>query len=189
MRFRRVITGVVLLGAVLAATVFYGWSQVKTARQQTAQIVAAALQRYGTEIQPWDLSSERKAKLLAIEDPAFNYHRGVDFATPGAGMTTISQGLVKLLYFPEGFRPGLAKLRQTLIARYAFDPLVSKDEQLLLFLNMSYLGHAEGEAIHGFAKAAKVYFDKSFTELSDQEFVALVAMLISQPTEAGHACA
>ena len=45
-------------------------------------------------------------------------------------MTTISQGLVKVLYFPSGFRPGIAKIRQTLIAQYAFDASVSKQEQL-----------------------------------------------------------
>jgi len=43
--------------------------------------------------------------------------------------------LVKLLYFPDGFQKGIAKVRQTLIARYAFDALVSKEEQLALLLN------------------------------------------------------
>ena len=45
-------------------------------------------------------------------------------------MTTISQGLVKVLYFPGGFRPGIAKVRQTLIAQYAFDPSVSNRSSL-----------------------------------------------------------
>lgn len=175
---RRISVALMLLivGLVLITAHYRG--EIKTARQQTSQILADAMQHYGTEIQPLDLSSERIAVLLAIEDPAFMSHRGVDFETPGAGMTTISQGLVKLLYFPDGFRPGLAKMRQTLIARYAFDPLVSKSEQLLLMLNMSYLGHHEGKAVHGFANAAQVYFDKPFADLTDEEFVSLVAMLI-----------
>lgn len=174
---RLLIVSVLLLTALVMMTAYYH-GEVKNARQHTAQIYAEALQRYGTELQPWALSSERKRVLFAIEDPAFMYHNGVDFETPGAGVTTISQGLVKLLYFPDGFKPGVAKMRQTLIARYAFDPLVSKDEQLLLFLNMSYLGHVEGQAVHGFGRAAQVYFDKSFVELSNQEFISLVAMLI-----------
>nr|CAA6827716.1 MAG: Glycosyl transferase family 51 [uncultured Thiotrichaceae bacterium] len=166
-----------LFTAFIIMTAYYR-GEIKTARQQTAQLVADASQRHGTEIQPWDLSSQRKSMILAIEDPSFMSHQGVDFETPGAGVTTISQGLVKLLYFPDGFKPGIAKMRQTLIARYAFDPMVSKDEQLQLFLNMSYLGHVEGKAVHGFANAAEVYFDKPYAELMDEEFMSLVVMLI-----------
>ena len=175
---RRVLIVLVVLFAGLVIMTAHYRSEIQTARQQTAQILEDALQRYGTEIQPTDLSSERISVLLAIEDPAFMSHRGVDFETPGAGVTTISQGLVKLLYFPDGFKPGLAKMRQTLIARYAFDSLVSKNEQLLLLLNMSYLGHHESKAVHGFANSAQVYFDKSFAELTNEEFVSLVVMLI-----------
>lgn len=169
---------IMLLVTLLIITTAYYRGEIKTARQQTARIVADASQRYGTEVTPWDLSSERMVMMLAIEDPAFMRHRGVDFDTPGAGVTTISQGLVKLLYFPDGFKPGIAKMRQTLIARYVFDPFVSKNEQLLLFLNMSYLGHVDGKAIHGFGRAAEVYFDKSYAELTNEEFASLVAMLI-----------
>jgi membrane peptidoglycan carboxypeptidase len=129
-------------------------------------------------LRPADLSPERKAMLLTIEDPTFLYHHGVDLVTPGAGMTTITQGLVKQLYFPEGFRPGIAKIRQTLIAQYALDALVSKDEQLRLFLNISYLGDVDGKAVHGFADAAHTYFGKEFATLNDEEFLSLVAMLI-----------
>lgn len=175
---RRILIVLMLLFVVLVLITAHYRSEIQTARQQTSQILADALQRYGTEIQPTDLSSERISVLLAIEDPAFMSHRGVDFETPGAGVTTISQGLVKLLYFPDGFQPGIAKMRQSLIARYAFDPLVSKNEQLLLLLNMSYLGHHEGKAVRGFANAAQVYFDKPFAELSNEEFASLVAMLI-----------
>ncbi len=73
-------------------------------------------------------------------------------------MTTLSQGLVKLLYFPDGFRPGVAKIRQTLIAQYALDKLVCKDDQLHRFLNIAYLGHKDGRAIHGLADASRSCF-------------------------------
>lgn len=129
--------------------------------------------------------------LLSVEDPEFFYHKGVDLATFGAGMTTISQGLVKLLYFPDGFRQGIAKVRQSLIAPYALDATVSKEEQLDLFLNIAYLGHSSGEALHGFATAAQSYFGKDFRALSDAEFKSLVAMLIAPnlliPGSAAHA--
>lgn len=166
------------MAAMLLAVVWYA-NEIRLARQQTPVRVAAALQQYGTELTPADLSPTRKAMLLAVEDPTFLRHHGVDLATPGAGMTTITQGLVKLLYFPDGFQPGIAKIRQTLIAQYALDALSSKDAQLLLFLNMSYLGTANGQAIHGFANAARRYFGKEFASLNDEEFLALVGMLIS----------
>ena len=97
-------------------------------------------------------------------------------------MTTITQGLVKLLYFPNGFRPGIAKIRQTLIAQYVLDSLVSKDDQLLLFLNIVYLGHKDDKAVHGFTNAARVYFDKEFAVLTNEEFLSLTAMFIGPNT-------
>ncbi|GAA6141985.1 transglycosylase domain-containing protein [Hydrogenophaga sp. 5NK40-0174] len=152
---------------------------VRQAHQDTPSIVHKAWLRHGHAVKLDALSEERLQWLLAVEDPSFFQHRGVDVSTPGAGMTTISQGLVKLLYFPEGFQPGFAKLRQTLIARYAFDAQVSKREQLALLLNMAYLGEHEGKPVRGFAKAARVYFAKPFTALSDEEYLSLVAMLMA----------
>lgn len=171
----------VLALGVACVTAYYA-NAVRIARQQTPDLMAAALHHYGTALQPADLSPARKAMVFAIEDPAFLRHHGVDLSTPGAGMTTITQGLVKLLYFPNGFRPGLAKIRQTLIAQYALDALSSKEQQLLLFLNISYLGDDDGQAVYGFANAARVYFGKDFAKLSDDEFLSLLAMLISPNT-------
>lgn len=116
--------------------------------------------------------------LLAVEDPTFYRHHGVDLETPGAGMTTLTQGVVKLLYFPDGFHPGIAKIRQTLIAQYVLDAMVSKDGQLLLFLNICYLGNEHGQAIHGYANAARIYFGKEFSAITDDEFLSLIAMHI-----------
>ncbi len=167
----------VLVVAFVAVATYYV-NEIRRARGQTPALIASAWSRYGHQVTLADLSVERRAMLLTIADPAFMRHHGVDLATPGAGMTTITQGLVKWLYFPDGFRPGFAKIRQTLIAHYALDPLVSKDEQLRLFLNMSYLGHKDGDAVYGFAAGARVYFDKDFSSLTDEEFISLVAMLI-----------
>jgi len=38
------------------------------------------------------------------------------------------------------FKPGFMKIKQTLIAWLAVDPLVSKDDQLTVFINTSYMG-------------------------------------------------
>jgi membrane peptidoglycan carboxypeptidase len=168
-----------LVGVSAAGLALHYMNEVRVARRETPALISAALDRYGAELGLADLPPEREAALLAVHDPAFRRHRGVDLSTPGAGMTTLTQALVKQLYFPEGFRPGVAKIRQTLIAQYVLDRAVSKDEQLALFLNLAYLGHEAGEAVHGFAAASESYFGTSFGELTDDEFLALVAMLIN----------
>jgi membrane peptidoglycan carboxypeptidase len=167
-----------VLGTVAVVTAVYYANEVRVARSDTPALVAAASSRYGTPLKLADVPAQRLATLLAIEDPAFMRHHGVDLSTPGAGMTTITQALVKILYFPEGFDPGIDKIRQTLIAQYALSALVSKDDQLALFLNIAYLGDKDGKSVYGFAQGARSYFGKEFSALSDAEFVSLVAMLI-----------
>jgi len=173
------LTGLVLLLGMVGAVALHYVAEVRDARRDTPDLVAAAFDQFGSELTLDDLSVEREQMLLAVQDPTFRRHRGVDLATPGAGMTTLTQALVKLLYFPDGFRQGVAKIRQTLIAEYALDALVSKDEQLRLFLNIAYLGHEEGRAVHGSADAARTYFGEEFQDLGDDEFLALVAMLVN----------
>lgn len=115
-------------------------------------------------------------QLLQVEDPAFMTHVGVDFSTAGAGMTTLTQGLVKIHYF-EQFRPGLAKYKQTILA-LVMDSRLTKRQQLLLFLNTARLGHRNGEPVRGFNQAARVWFDRPFEELSNEQYLMLVAMLV-----------
>lgn len=165
--------------AILIAVAGYYVHEVRKARSETPELIAAALELHGYEVDLKQLGEERERLLLQVQDPAFRRHRGVDLATPGAGMTTLTQSLVKQLYFPEGFKQGIAKIRQTLIAQYALDDMVSKDEQLELFLNIAYFGHQDGRPVHGFADASRTYFDKKLEELTDEEFLSLVAMLIN----------
>jgi membrane peptidoglycan carboxypeptidase len=166
-----------MLVVLIVATTYYV-NEVRLARRDTKTLVEAALKHYGMELNPSDLSIVQRSMLLAIEDPTFMRHHGVDLETPGAGMTTLTQGLVKLLYFPNGFHPGIAKIRQTLIAQYALDAIVSKNEQLLLFLNICYLGNENAQAIYGYANAARIYFGKEFSDISADEFLSIVAMHI-----------
>jgi hypothetical protein len=177
--FVRVFTALacLLLVLLLVVTTYY-INEVRLARHDTQALVEAALKHYGMQLRPSDLSLVQRSVLLAIEDPTFFRHHGVDLETPGAGMTTLTQGLVKLLYFPDGFHPGIAKVRQTLIAHYALDAMVSKEDQLLLFLNICYLGNVHGQEIHGYANAARTYFGKEFSAITDDEFLSLVAMHI-----------
>lgn len=69
-----------------------------------------------------------------------------------------------------------------MIAEYALDDLVGKDEQLELYLNATYFGSVDGRPIHGLAAAAEAYFRKPHSEQTDDEFIALVAMTISPDT-------
>jgi len=115
--------------------------------------------------------------LIAIVDPRFYTHHGADLEKPGARMTTLTQGLVKLLYLPDGFHQGIAKLRQSLIAKYTLNSIVTKDDQLLLFLNICYLGHGNDQPVNGLANGARVYFNKDFSAISEDEFLSLIAML------------
>jgi membrane peptidoglycan carboxypeptidase len=98
--------------------------------------------------------------------------------TPGAGLTTITQSLVKIFYFDQ-FKPGLAKFKQTLIARYALDPLVSKDDQLTLFINYIYLGNVNGKAAIGLENAARAYYRKTLDQLSEEQYLSIIAMIIA----------
>ena len=123
------------------------------------------------------LSPAQKDILLKVEDPGFYGHSGIDMSSPGQGMTTIRQGLVKLLYF-DPFRPGFAKIEQSLIARFVLDRHLSKDQQLTLFINHAYLGAHGGRQIHGFADASQAHFGKPFDALSRDEYIGLVGMLI-----------
>lgn len=165
------------IGLLAAPALYYMWA-IYEARSHTHLYVAEAYAKWGNSVEASVLGSERIGLLLAVEDPTFYSHRGVDLDTPGAGMTTLTQGLVKLLYYPDGFKPGIAKIRQTLIAQHALDALVSKEEQLRLFLNVAYFGTESGRPIHGFDAASKAYFGKTVSELTDQEFISLVAMFI-----------
>jgi membrane carboxypeptidase/penicillin-binding protein len=128
-----------------------------------------------------DLSQRQINILLAVEDPGFYTHNGIDLSTPGAGITTITQGLVKKLYF-EQFKPGIAKIRQTLIAVCVLDPIIPKNDQLSLFINIIYLGNVDGEHAIGFGKASQLYYGKSFHSLTEDEYISLVAVIIAPKT-------
>lgn len=121
--------------------------------------------------------------LLTVEDPNFYEHNGIDTTTPGAGWTTITQGLVKI-YFFENFEPGflkINKIKQSLIA-LVFNQQVDKRTQLTLFVNSANLGSKDGKDVIGFSEGAKVYFNKEFRALTEDEYLALVAMIIA-PTD------
>ncbi len=166
-------SGFFIMLLFVAIVAYYAWV-IFSARQYTLSTLLPNSRMADYPLSPSDLSPRQIEILLKVEDPRFFDHGGVDFRTPGAGITTITQGLVKLLYFDK-FSPGVAKLKQTAIAAYALDPLMGKQEQLRLFINIAYLGHN----VKGFEQAAQSYFHKPFKQLNEEEYMAIVAMLIA----------
>ncbi len=173
--FKRIILWAVLL--LIAAAIIYYSAEVVSARSKTPELVADILASGKIDMTAEDLTAEQKEILIRVEDPNFYGHHGVDFATPGAGWTTITQGLAKKLYFND-FEQGLMKIKQTLCAWLALDPLVDKDTQLTLYINLMYFGND----VQGLHDAAKYYYGKAVSDLTEDEYISLIACLIS-PTE------
>ena len=124
-----------------------------------------------------DLSARQLEILIRVQDPGFYNHHGIDLSTPGGGLTTISQAIVKKLYFTH-FKPGLAKIRQSLIARFVVDKRISKDEQLTLFVNLMFFGAVDGSPVVGLAAAVNTYYQLPVEGLSEDQYISLIAMLV-----------
>lgn len=159
----------------LAGLIAYESYALVRAQQRTPAVLAAAARG---ELGYRDLPARRREMLLRVEDPGFFNHRGIDFSTPGAGMTTITQSLVKHFYFDD-FQPGFAKLEQSLIARFVLDPAMPKEAQLTAFLNSTPFGTARGRRVTGFAQAARAFYGRELGALSDREFLSLVATVMA----------
>ena len=162
---------------VLAFVVCYYLIIMIKGYAQTPELIAAHIANADMALTVEQLSEEQVRILLAVEDPNFYSHRGVDLSTPGAGLTTITQALAKRLYFAS-FQPGLAKIKQSLLA-LVLNQRMNKWAQLDLFINTAYFGEHEGEAVNGFTAAARAYFNKEFAALARAEYLALVAALIA----------
>jgi membrane peptidoglycan carboxypeptidase len=162
--------------ALISALTLLSYSAyvVFDAKQRTTRDVLPML----ATLQAPTLSERQQAILLSVEDPNFLHHHGVDFSTPGAGYTTITQGLVKRLYFDD-FKPGWRKFPQTLIAYFVLDPQISKQDQLRLLISKAYMGRGPAGQVYGFDAAALAYFGKPFGQLSELEYIGLVGMLIA----------
>ncbi|QDP01302.1 biosynthetic peptidoglycan transglycosylase [Thalassotalea sp. PS06] len=158
--------------------VAYEGAMVFKAVQKTKDIKRHYLNSTLITLKFQDLPAEWINMLLIVEDPGFFEHQGVDLETPGQGYTTISQAICKSMYF-DNFEPGFAKIEQSLITYFVLDKNFSKEEQLNIFLNTAYLGHVNGKPVYGFEHAANAYFDSSFAELSEQQYLSLVAMLVA----------
>ena len=122
------------------------------------------------------LSKKRQDILVMIQDPTFFVHSGIEWPSP-LTTTTITQSLVKKLFFKK-FTKGFKKIEQTLIARFVVNPNIPKNTQLAAFISTAYFGEKEGKQLFGFNQGAKAWFNKPLSELNDDEYLSLVAMLL-----------
>ncbi len=163
-------------GSLIAGCLLYSVAVIAEGYVEAQGIVDNHLSYFTDKLTPAALSSEQLHILLSVEDPTFFTHHGLDLRTPGAGMTTLTQGLVKFLYFKR-FHPGIAKIRQSLLA-IGFDARIDKNTQLTICLTSAYLGNYHGRPVYGFAAAARTYYGKTIAQLGRREYISLVAMLV-----------
>lgn len=182
--------GAFFLVFVSGISIYYGYSLLE-AQKYTREVISLDIEKAqwrrpdGTvnnfELFSNDLSERQKEILIKVQDPGFYNHRGIDLSTPGAGLTTITQAITKKLYF-DNFKPGIAKIKQSLIARFVVNELISKDDQISLFINTMYFGNVDGKAIFGLASAAKAYYHQTVNKLKEQQYISLIAMLVAPNT-------
>ncbi len=126
--------------------------------------------------------------LVTREDPGFYRHKGVmpkamlralgysiRAHVPMPGGSTITQQLMKNLYF-NCERSVLRKLREIVLAlRVELRSVLTKDEILELYLNCVRYG----PDVYGIADAAEYYFGKTADELTRNQAVILATVAVS----------
>ena len=123
------------------------------------------------------LTAAQRHWLLAVEDPGFDTHTGVDLVRPGAGYTTLTQSLSKWLAFDD-FQPGFSKFRQTGYA-IGLESMLGKDDILALFVEHVPVGRIDGEWTTGLAAASRQLYGEPLETLDRKRFLKLVAVLIA----------
>lgn len=123
------------------------------------------------------LGEVRYRQLLAVQDPAFEEHNGVDMTTSGAGITTVTQSLAKRIGF-ENFSPGIGKIRQTGYA-LGLESRLSKEQIMALWLDTLEMGHGPDGWVTGFHRMSEAVYGASPDAITDNEYLSLLAVIIS----------
>lgn len=178
----RILRKILWLGvAVLLAALAYGWTGYRDARAAGPELAARADTLIANGRSGIALGQDRRALLLAVEDPAFGIHAGFDLTTAGAGATTITQSLSKREGFAD-FSPGLKKLRQTGYA-IGLERSLTKPQILALFLDTVPMGRnapgPDAQWIDGIFAASQAHFGADPDAVSDEDFTRLIAVMIA----------
>lgn len=140
------------------------------------------------------VSTQMQQAILAAEDHHFYEHKGVNFMSIGRatlanlqaghvveGASTITQQLVKNLFFPEAGRTFDRKIKEAYMA-WQIEERYPKERILEMYLNQVYFGNTA----YGIERAASRYFDKTAARLTLAES-AFLAGLVKAPSELGAA--
>lgn len=138
------------------------------------------------------LSAPQTAILLKVEDPTFYTHHGLSLAD-GQGAATISSALAREIYlsdrrlsgaegvFQRFYRAVFGCCRKIDLGRDAMalvlDAKLPKERQLALYADSVYMGTHRGMQVHGLEQAAQSYLGKPLRDLTEHEFIGLVAMI------------
>ncbi len=130
-------------------------------------------------------------ELISTEDRKFYKHWGVDldrfvkavvktiFFGELQGGSTITQQLAKNLYDlriqRESFSDKIVRKMREWITAIQIEKTYSKEEILEMYFNNSYFGHGA----YGIETAARVYFNKTSSQLTVPEAATLIALLNS----------
>jgi len=127
--------------------------------------------------------------VLAAEDHHFYEHHGVNFSSIARafftnalaghvveGGSTITQQLVKNLFFSDAKRTMVRKVAEAIVAEQ-IEAKYTKPNILSMYLNEIYFGNGA----HGVEQAAETYFGKSAADLSLSE-AAFLAAVIKAPS-------
>jgi penicillin-binding protein 1A len=138
------------------------------------------------------VSNQMQQAMLAAEDHHFYEHHGINLGSIFRAMitnlqaghvveggSTITQQLVKNLFFEESGRTMDRKIKEAFISS-EIERRYSKDKILELYLNQVYFGNGA----YGIERAASRYFDKNAASLSLAES-AFLAGLVKAPSEMG----
>ena len=152
------------------------------------------------------LSARQTTILLRVEDPTFFQHAGVSLAE-GQGVATISSAVARDLYLSDRPLSGVSGVLQRFYSRvfdcckkfdlgrdvmaFVLNAKLPKRNQLALYVADVYMGSQDGKPVIGLPQASATYLGKPLDEISEPEFVGLVAMIkapnqyhpISQPEQ------
>ena len=189
-------------GAAALAVVSYSWLLLPDVRGLTARppsttaFMALRAAEAADENRPWRpawrwtvysrISPALKRAVIVAEDAGFWGHEGVDFAelrvsfeeglsqgTVPRGASTITQQLAKNLYLSPSRNP-YRKLVELMIAR-RLEAELSKTRIFELYLNLIEWG----DGIWGAEAAARAYFRKSASDLTEEEAALLAGAIIN----------
>ena len=135
-----------------------------------------------------DIPAQLRDAVVAIEDRRFFTHSGIDYHGIARalwadvhhhgvvqGGSTLTQQLIKNAFLTSD-RTLSRKVKEAMMA-LILESRLSKEEIFTLYCNNVYLGQSSTFAVHGFAQAAKVYFDKNLSELTLSESACLAGMI------------